>query len=58
VDARAEWRLSRAASVYLAAENLFDAAIQTGRTASAPGVPGVVSYDAPRVVRIGFRWRP
>jgi outer membrane receptor protein involved in Fe transport len=52
-DARAEVQLSHALAVYVAADNLFDAAIQTGRTAA-----NVVSYDAPRMVRVGVAWRP
>ncbi len=48
VDARAQVRLTPSVSAYVAADNLFDAAIQTGRTAA-----NVVSYDAPRTVRVG-----
>ncbi|HEX8233229.1 MAG TPA: TonB-dependent receptor [Caulobacteraceae bacterium] len=51
-DARAEWSLTPAAALYLAADNVFDAAIETGETAE-----GVVSYDAPRVVRVGLALR-
>ena len=49
VDARAEWRLAGDVSVYLAADNLFDAALETGRSAA-----NVVTYAAPRIVRVGF----
>ena len=52
VDARAEVGLTREIAVYAAADNLLDAAIQTGRTAD-----GVVSYDAPRVFRVGVTFR-
>jgi len=52
VDARAELRLTQALNVYISAENLFDAALQTGR-----GAAGVVTYDAPRLVMIGVNWR-
>src|SRR5206468_12689852 len=52
VDARAEWRFTRHLSGYLAADNLFDADVQTGATAD-----GVVSYDQPRVVRVGLTFR-
>ena len=38
--------------VYVAAENLGDAAIETGQTADH-----VKSYDEPRVFRIGLRFR-
>ena len=50
--ARATWRVSSAVSFYLAADNLFNAAIQTSRSAD-----GVVTYDAPRMVRIGASLR-
>jgi outer membrane receptor protein involved in Fe transport len=52
VDARAQLRLTGALYAYVAADNIFDAGIQTGRTAA-----NVVSYDAPRTVRVGLRWR-
>jgi hypothetical protein len=51
VDARAEWRLTQALNAYVA-DNLFNADIQTGRSAV-----GVVTYDAPRMVRVGLRLR-
>ncbi len=62
VNARAEWRIGRGAAVFLAGDNLFDAALQTGRTAASgalPGVviPGVVSYGPPRMVRVGVTFR-
>jgi outer membrane cobalamin receptor len=49
VDARAQWRLTNALSAYVAADNLFNANIETGRSAA-----GVVTYDAPRIVRVGL----
>jgi outer membrane receptor protein involved in Fe transport len=52
VDVRADWRLTDALSAYVAADNLFDAAVQTGLTAD-----GIASYDAPRVVRAGLSFR-
>jgi outer membrane receptor protein involved in Fe transport len=52
VDARAQVRLTRVTAVYLAVDNLFDEKIQTARTAD-----NVVSYDAPRAVRIGLTLR-
>jgi vitamin B12 transporter len=52
VDARVEWRLRRQLSAYVAADNLFDADLQTGRSAT-----GVVTYAAPRMVRVGVAWR-
>jgi len=53
VDVRAEWRATRELSLYVAADNVFDARLQTGRSAA-----GVVTFDAPRVVRGGLAWRP
>jgi hypothetical protein len=53
VDGRAELRLRRSAAVYLAAENLLDAATETGETAD-----GVEQLGAPRTLRVGVRlWR-
>ena len=52
VDLRAEWELRRDLSVFVAADNVFDAAVQTAETAD-----GVYSYDAPRLVRVGLRLR-
>jgi outer membrane receptor protein involved in Fe transport len=52
VDARAEWRVSPQLSAYVAADNLFNADLQTGRSAA-----GVVTFDAPRTVRVGLSWR-
>lgn len=52
VNGRAAWRVSRTMAVYVAADNLFDARIETGRSAA-----GVVTYDAPRMVRVGLTLR-
>jgi outer membrane receptor protein involved in Fe transport len=52
VDARVSYRITRDFSVFLAAENLTNAAIETGQTADR-----VLSYDEPRVIRIGLRFR-
>ncbi len=52
-DLRADVQVTRAISVFAAAENLFDAAIQTGRTAD-----NTVSYGPPRLIRVGVTVRP
>jgi len=52
VDTRASWRLTPALSAYVAADNLLNADLQTGRSAA-----GLVAYDAPRLVRLGLTWR-
>lgn len=52
VDARAAWRFTDHAEIYLAAENLFDETIEVGETAD-----GVESYSAPQTLRIGFSYR-
>ena len=57
VNARAEWRVRQGLAVFLAGDNLFDAALQTGRTAASGGVPGVVSYGPPQMVRVGLTFR-
>ncbi len=51
-DARATWRLSRSADLYLQAQNLFDAAVPTGAAADA-----TISYGAPRIVSVGVAVR-
>ena len=51
VDARADWNFSRNVAVYVEASNLFDDRIQTANTS------GLLSYDAPRIVRAGFSVR-
>ena len=51
IDLRADWNVSREALIYLAVDNLSDVRIQTANTTAA------VSYDAPRVLRVGFSFR-
>ena len=51
-NARAEWKVTSAVNVYVAADNLFDANIQTGRSAL-----NIVTYDAPRIARVGLTLR-
>jgi vitamin B12 transporter len=50
IDARAEWRVSAATTVFIAAENLFNAAVATGQTAT-----DITSYGPPRVIMAGFK---
>jgi vitamin B12 transporter len=57
VNARAEWRIRQGLGIFVAGDNLFDAALQTGRTAASGAVPGVVSYGPPRMVRVGLTFR-
>lgn len=52
VDARLEWRIAGGVMAFVGAENLFDADIQTGRSAA-----NVVTYDAPRIVSVGLALR-
>ena len=49
-DLRATWKLRPGAEVFVSADNLFDEDIQTQRSAN-----NIVSYDAPRLVRVGLR---
>lgn len=49
---RAEWRFTRDLAGFVAADNVTGANLQTGRSAA-----GVVTYDAPRMVRAGLSWR-
>lgn len=49
VDARLEWRIVGRLAAYLGVENLFNADIETGHSAT-----NVITYDAPRIVRIGL----
>lgn len=49
-DLRADWRLTRRLSLFFAADNLFDAKVQTAEAADH-----TYSYDAPTVVRVGIR---
>ncbi len=52
-DLRADVAVTRTVTVFAAAENLFDAAIQTGRTAD-----NTVSYGPPRLILVGVTVRP
>ncbi len=52
LDARMAWQVGEDSEIYLSAENLSDAEIAVGQTGD-----GVVSYAAPRLVRIGFSLR-
>ncbi len=49
---QARWRLTSIAEVYAAADNVSDAAVQTGQTAD-----GVYSYGPPRTFRVGLSLR-
>lgn len=51
VDARAEWRLTPAAMIWVAADNLFDDAVEVSETGT-----GVEGYSPPRTLRLGVRW--
>jgi outer membrane receptor protein involved in Fe transport len=50
IDARAEWRLARGVTAYVAADNLLDDEIEVSRTAD-----GVAGYANPRMARVGLR---
>jgi outer membrane cobalamin receptor len=52
MNARAEVRVTGALVAYVAADNIFNAQIQTSRNAG-----NLISYDAPRMVRFGLAWR-
>ena len=52
VDLRADYALTPALSLFVAADNVLNADIRTAETAD-----GVYSYDAPRLVRVGVRLR-
>ena len=51
VDARAEWRVTPAAMIWAAADNLFDEAVEVSETGT-----GVEGYSPPRTLRLGVRW--
>lgn len=51
-DARIEWEMRPGAVLYVAADNVFDAKIETAETAD-----GTESFDQPRRTRIGLRLR-
>lgn len=50
IDVRAEWEIAPSATVWLAADNLFDADVETGETGA-----GVSSLGPPRTVSVGVR---
>lgn len=52
LDFRAEWRFTRDLAGFVAADNVTNANLQTGRSAV-----GVVTYAAPRMIRAGLTWR-
>jgi outer membrane receptor protein involved in Fe transport len=52
VDLRAGWRVSEAAEVYVAAENLLDEELAVAVTGD-----GVESFSSPRTLRMGFSYR-
>ena len=52
LDLRAGWTVAPHSEVYLAVDNVADASLDVGQTAD-----GVVSYAAPRMVRVGFSYR-
>ena len=49
VDARIAWRVTDTIALYVAGDNLFDAAV-----ASTEGSDHVVNYSAPRILRVGL----
>ncbi|KQW72118.1 TonB-dependent receptor [Phenylobacterium sp. Root77] len=49
VNLRADWTVSRSVTLYAAAENLFDAKIETAQTGD-----GLESYDQPQTFRVGL----
>lgn len=53
LDLRADWRVSSRVGLWLALDNVTDEAVETGQTAD-----GVESFDAPRALRVGLRFRP
>ena len=52
VDLRGEYRLAEGFSAYVAADNVLDAAIVTGKTAD-----GTFSYAPPRTVMVGLSYK-
>lgn len=50
LDARADWRLNRTASLWLAADDLFDAEVEVSETGT-----GVEGYGPPRTLSAGVR---
>lgn len=52
-DLRLDWRVTPTVDVYVAGDNITDAAVETAQT-----FDGIESYDQPRTVRVGVVWRP
>ena len=52
LDLRGAWRFTRDLAGFVAADNVTNANLQTGRSAA-----GIVTYAAPRMVRAGLTWR-
>jgi len=50
IDVRAEWEMTPSSTLWLAADNLFDAEVETAETGS-----GVASFGPPRTLSIGVR---
>ena len=53
LDMRGAWRFCGSWSVYIAVDNVADAAIATAVASN-----GIVSYDAPRTFSVGLRYAP
>ena len=53
LNLRADWTLTRSVDLYLAAENLADATVET-----AQAFDGTESFDQPRTVRVGLVLKP
>ena len=49
-DLRADWRVNETASLWLAADNLFDAKVEVSETGT-----GVEGYGPPRLISLGLR---
>jgi outer membrane receptor protein involved in Fe transport len=52
LNGRAEWSATPGLIVFVATDNLLDANIETGRSAA-----NIVTYDAPRIIRVGLTLR-
>jgi outer membrane receptor protein involved in Fe transport len=52
LDTRLDWQVTKDWGVFVGAENLADTALETGQTADH-----VKSYDKPRTIRFGFKFR-
>ncbi|MNU29562.1 catecholate siderophore receptor CirA [compost metagenome] len=50
VDVRADWRVNTTTSLWLTADNLFDAEVEVSETGT-----GVAGYGPPRLVSVGIR---